>query len=227
MRMMVVFEKGAELRYIGHLDLMRTMQRALRRSLLPIKYSNGFNPHIRLSFAVPLSVGVIGLRELMEVPLEDGVTEEQFKNTMNDVLPGCVRIRHCRAVEDSFPALMSLVAGASYRITFAKTEESAKAAAKFDEFMALKEYVTQRRTKSGENPCDIRPFVLEGSCAETENGYTIELKTAALKAGMLKPALWLDSLCEFAGCGDFQSLIYRTAILAKSGDGSLVPMEAL
>ena len=67
--MMVVFEEGEALRHIGHLDLMRTMQRALRRSNLPIKYSNGFNPHIRLSFAAPLSVGVIGLRELMEVPL--------------------------------------------------------------------------------------------------------------------------------------------------------------
>ena len=227
MRMMVVFEKGAQLRYIGHLDLMRTMQRALRRSLLPIKYSNGFNPHIRLSFAVPLSVGVIGLRELMEVPLEDGVTEEQFASAMNAVLPSCVRIRACRAVEDSFPALMSLVAGANYRITFPKTEESQKAAAKFDEFMALKEYVTQRRTKSGETPCNIRPFVLSGSCCENDEGYVIELQTAALQAGMLKPALWMDSLCEFAGCGEFSRLIYRTAILAKAGDGSLVPMEAL
>ena len=49
--MMAVFEKGETLRYIGHLDLMRTVQRALRRSNLPIKYSNGFNPHIRLSFS--------------------------------------------------------------------------------------------------------------------------------------------------------------------------------
>lgn len=44
--MMVVFEKGETLRYIGHLDLMRAMQRALRRSGLPIRYSNGFNPQI-------------------------------------------------------------------------------------------------------------------------------------------------------------------------------------
>ena len=227
MRMMVVFEKGPELRFIGHLDLMRTMQRALRRSLLPIKYSNGFNPHIRLSFAVPLSVGVIGLRELMEVPVEDGVTEEQFQSAMNAVLPSCLRIVNCRAVEDAFPALMSLVAGADYRITFAKTEAGRKAYEKFDDFMALKEYVTQRRTKSGEKPCDIRPFVLSGSCAETDESYVIELKTAALKAGMLKPALWLESLCEFAGSGEFDSLIYRTAILAKAADGSLVPMEAL
>ena len=82
--MMVVFEKGEALRHIGHLDLMRTMQRALRRSNLPIKYSNGFNPHIRLSFAAPLSVGVIGLRELMEVPLEDGVTVQRMLQGIYD-----------------------------------------------------------------------------------------------------------------------------------------------
>ena len=227
MRMMVVFEKGKELRYIGHLDLMRTMQRALRRSLLPIKYSNGFNPHIRLSFAVPLSVGVIGERERMEVPLEDGVTEEQFVSTMNAVLPSCLQIKCCRCVEDAFPALMSLVAGADYRITFGKTEESRKAYEKFAEFMALKEYVTQRRTKSGENECDIRPFVLGGNCRETDEGYVIELHTAALKNGMLKPALWLEALREYAQAGEFEHMIFRSAILASGVNGELIPMEEL
>ena len=67
--MIVVFEKGFALRHIGHLDLMRTIQRALRRTTLPIRYSNGFNPHIQLSFAAPLSVGVVGMREVMDVPM--------------------------------------------------------------------------------------------------------------------------------------------------------------
>ena len=225
MRMMVAFEKGAALRHIGHLDLMRTMQRALRRSLLPIKYSNGFNPHIRLSFAAPLSVGVIGLRELMEVPLEDGVTEQQFMDGMNAVLPSCLRIRFCRRVEDDFPALMSLVAGADYRITFAKTADGEKAASRFADFMALDTYIAQRRTKSGENPCDIRPFVLDGACSETEDGYVIDLRTIATQAGMLKPALWFACLMEYAGCEELPHLIYRKTILAKSPGGSLIPME--
>ena len=128
MRMMVVFEKGESLRYIGHLDLMRAMQRALRRSGLPIRYSNGFNPHIRLSFAAPLSVGIVGLRELMEVPLEDGVREEDFKAGMNAVLPASLRVRQCRALEDGFPALMSLVAGSRYLIRFPSIAESDRAA---------------------------------------------------------------------------------------------------
>ncbi len=223
--MMVVFEKGAPLRYIGHLDLMRTVQRALRRSCLPVKYSNGFNPHIRLSFAAPLSVGVIGLRELMEVPVEDGLTENEFVNRMNAALPSCLQIRFCRSVPDEFPALMSLVAGADYRITFSKTEEGVKAASAFEAFMALDSYVAQRRTKSGENPCEIRPFVVSGHIEEKESEFVIELRTIATQAGMLKPSLWFDSLREFADCGEIPHLIYRRNILAKAKNGSLVPME--
>lgn len=225
--MMVAFEKGEALKYIGHLDLMRTMQRALRRSGLPIKYSNGFNPHIRLSFAAPLSVGVIGLRELMEVPLEDGVTEDGFLQAMNAVLPGCLRIRACRSVGDDFPALMSLVAGADYRIAFSKGREEDKAAARFEDFMALEHFTAIRHTKSGDNPCDIRPFVREGQLKETPEGYEITLRTLATREGMLKPALWLDCLREYAGCGAFAHHLYRERILGRAKDGRLVPMEEL
>lgn len=223
--MMVVFEKGEALRYIGHLDLMRTMQRALRRSGLPIRYSNGFNPHIRLSFAAPLSVGVVGLRELMEVPLEDGTGEDAFLTGMNAVLPACLRIRQCRAVEDGFPALMSLVAGSRYLIRMPLCTESEKAAAAFDRFMALDGYTVIRRTKSGENPCDIRPFVKRGAVRSDPHGFEIDLETVVTAAGALKPSLWLDALREFSGAGECASIIYRTAVLARSPSGALVTME--
>ncbi len=225
MRMMAVFEKGETLRYIGHLDLMRTVQRALRRSGLPVKYSNGFNPHIRLSFAAPLSVGVVGKRELMEVPVEDGVTEKQFVEEFNKVSPACLQIVAARSVDDDFPTLMSLVAGSRYTIRLFAGEEADKAAQTFDAFMALESYVTIRRTKSGDNPCDIRPFVKEGCIAKTEEGYCIQLETVTFDNGALKPSLWLESLCAFAGCEKPQHIIYRDAILAKTGDGQLVPME--
>ena len=78
MKMLVVFEKFPRIRHIGHLDLMRAMQRALRRSDLPVKFSQGFNPHMLLTFAAPLSVGMAGNREIMEVPLAAAVTEEAF-----------------------------------------------------------------------------------------------------------------------------------------------------
>ena len=78
MKMLVVFEKSPRIRHIGHLDLMRAMQRALRRSGLPVKFSQGFNPHLLLTFAAPLSVGMPGRREVMEIPLAHDVSEEEF-----------------------------------------------------------------------------------------------------------------------------------------------------
>ena len=58
--MMAVFEKSPRLRHIGHLDIQRAVQRALRRSGLPVSYSKGFNPHILLTFASALSTGYSG-----------------------------------------------------------------------------------------------------------------------------------------------------------------------
>ena len=74
MRMIVAFNKTEQVRHVGHLDMQRAMQRALRRSDLPIRYSNGFNPHALMSFAMPLPVGVGGDEELFEVGVEPGTT---------------------------------------------------------------------------------------------------------------------------------------------------------
>ena len=65
MRMIVAFEKTEQVRHVGHLDLQRAVNRALRRSGLPIRYSNGFNTHALLSFASPQPLGVSGEEELL------------------------------------------------------------------------------------------------------------------------------------------------------------------
>ena len=96
MKMLVVFEKKERLRHVGHLDLMRAMQRALRRSGVPIAFSQGFNPHLLVTFAAPLSVGMPGLREVMEVPLSAEISEEEFKEKLRAALPPelpCVAVR--------------------------------------------------------------------------------------------------------------------------------------
>ena len=78
MRMLLQFQKGDIVRHLGLLDLQRTMQRALRRSGLPIAYSNGFNPHIVMSFASALSSGIPGDAELLDVSLKGEATAEEI-----------------------------------------------------------------------------------------------------------------------------------------------------
>ena len=73
--MILEFRKGDIVRHLGLLDLQRTMQRALRRSNLPVAYSKGFNPHMVMSFASALSSGIAGDAELLDVSLSGETTE--------------------------------------------------------------------------------------------------------------------------------------------------------
>ena len=107
MKAWITFEKKPRLRHIGHLDLMRAMQRALRKSDLPICFSKGFNPHLQLTFAAPLSVGMYGLREVMEVPLEGDVTAEEVMDKLSRALPPELPCVSVRMVDDKHPAPMA------------------------------------------------------------------------------------------------------------------------
>lgn len=225
MRMMVVFEKGYDLRFIGHLDLMRTVQRGLRRSELPIAYSKGFNPHIRLSFAAPLSVGIIGECELMELPLTENIEPDVFNKQLNKALPPSLVIKDSCPLPEGYPTLMSLVAGSSYSIYLPNNAENQLLLTHFADFNALERYEITRRTKKGDNLCDIKPFVISTEYDATPEEIHISLRTQQLQEGTLKPMLWLTAFATYANCPCPPSRIIRTHILAKSPRDRLVPME--
>lgn len=225
MRMIVVFEKGLPVRHIGHLDLMRTMQRALRRTDLPIRYSNGFNPHIQLSFAAPLSVGVVGLREVMDVPMSAEVTGAYFQQAMNRVLPSCLRVVSARSVSDTFPTLMALVAGSRIRIQLSICAEATRIAEVFPAFMEAAECVTLRKTKSGENMTNIRPFIAEGSLEVTGTEAIIRCVIQNRQDGSLKPAVLMQALCKLAGITSVDYIAYREQIMTRNPQGALIGVE--
>lgn len=213
--MMVVFEKQAPIRHIGHLDLMRTMQRALRRSGVPLQYSKGFSPHIQLSFASPLSVGVVGLGEIMDVPLGTIIAEQDMVERLNSTLPMCLHVRKARILEDSFPTLMALVAGSRYELQLDETPEAVTLCKKLSSFMELSSYMALRKTKSGENMTNIRPFILEAKACEEEVGNRIHCVLHHSSVGTLKPSLLMKALCEYAQVPKVSYLAIRHAILCQ------------
>lgn len=223
--MMVIFEKGKALRHIGHLDLMRTVQRALRRSGLPIAYSKGFSPHVQLSFAAPLSVGVVGLREVMDVPIESAMDEPEFAAQLNAALPVCLQVRRARLLPDSFPTLMALVAASRYTLYLEAGEATEKVLAKLPEFLSLDTYTALRKTKSGEALCNIRPFVVEAAAVLGKEAPTLTCVLEATPAGTLKPSLFVQCLCEMAGIFQLPMLAVREDILCRDPAGALISME--
>jgi len=222
--MMAVFEKSPRLRHIGHLDIQRAVQRALRRSGLPVSYSKGFNPHILLTFASALSTGYAGTHEIMEVQLEREVAPEAFLKAMNGAMPPDMQLSEAKVLPDQHVALMAAVAAADYTLTLEDAEAAAQIAAKLDAFLAQESIMAVRKTKSGMKETDIRPLIH----SLTVEGRAIHAVMTLTERLACKPGMLMDALTAFCG---FEAaprvMVVRNRLLGLTEEGALVPLETL
>jgi radical SAM-linked protein len=115
-RLRVTFRRGEELKYITHLDLMRTWERMLRRAELPLAYSEGFTPHPQISFAAALPVGVIGEREVVDLFLSERVSPAAFLEAAAKEAPPGLELLSAEEVGLSLPSLQSEMRWAEYEV---------------------------------------------------------------------------------------------------------------
>lgn len=223
MRMLAVFCKGERLRHIGHLDLMRAMQRALRRSGLPVGYSKGFNPHILLTFASALSTGAWGRREIMDVTLEEEVSPDEFLAAMNAALPEDLRVLSARAIDDRHPALMAMVTAAEYTLTLTDADTADALRACKDGFLGQEAIVTPRKTKSGVKDCNVKPLILELDIAGTQ----VRAKLCLTESTSCKPDMLLNAWCAYARRPVPRYLVCRESLWGTDGEGRLQMLETL
>jgi radical SAM-linked protein len=224
--MLVVFEKRESLRHIGHLDLMRAMQRILRRTGLPAAYSQGFNPHMLVNFAAPLSVGASGLREIMDVALASEVPEEDFLSKLNAALPPALKAVAARAVLDTYPAPMSRLFAATYGMIIENPAGETLAQA-IPGFLKKSEIPAMRKTKSGEKPCDIRPMIYELTAMKSGDVYVFTASLALREEAACKPEMLLTALAAYCSMECPPYLLVRTCLLGKDPSGELKPLETL
>ena len=221
MKMWLILEKGARIRFIGHLDLMRTMQRALRRSELPVRYSNGFNPHMLLNAAAPLSLGMPGLREVVEVPVGEEIAPEAFRDRLNAVLPPDLRCQAVRALPDEHPAPMAMLRAAQYLMELDETPATEACVAALPKMLAAEALPAVRKTKTGEKPCDVRPMIYT---AEVLGPRTVCATLSLCEQGTLKPELFLSVLAGIAGVERPDAFVTRMQLYAMQ-DGGLIRLE--
>lgn len=115
-RIRIKFTKQGLLKFISHRDLMRLMERAVRRAELPLALSAGFNPHPKISFASALSVGVSSLSEYADITLSWRVEPREVLNRLNGKLPSQVRVLEAKEVSLKSPSLNSTINVAEYRV---------------------------------------------------------------------------------------------------------------
>ena len=217
MRLAVQFGKLGRLRFISHLDLQRFMQMALRRTGLPVAYSQGFNPHPVMSFASALAMGTSSEAEMLEMKLAGDVTAEEGLLRMRSALPPEMPVYRARLLDDSHAALMALVRYAEYEIRVTDCPELLAAVAGY---MAEKEVIAMRKTKSGEKPADIRAMT---RTLEAE-GDSLHAVLQLTETHTLKPDLLIRTLAERAGVEVPQTRCHRVRLYAQREDGSLVDL---
>ena len=210
MRVMVKYARQGGGAYLSHLDMQRAFQRILRRSGLPVAYSQGFNPHIIMSFASPLSVGYETQGDYMEFRLDRDMTAEEIKSALSSVMPPSISVCFVGIIADDTKKLMSLNSSALYELQFESDKKQ-----KFDEFMSLDSCMTSDRKG---RQTDARSFVINGEC--DKNILTVHLKNSSEQC--LNPAV-IASL--FAQSGE-KVFIKRIECLAKTESGE-VPFETL
>jgi radical SAM-linked protein len=153
------FQKNGDLAAISHLDLMRAFERALRRAELPLRMSEGFNPHPRISFPAALGVGIAGLDEVMEFELADWVAPAEIERRLRAQLPPGLDVVSTALAEPNQAALAREV---TYRITPrpALKDDARLVAPALAELMARAEISVERLRKSKHKVVNMRPLIL-------------------------------------------------------------------
>ena len=121
MRYLIKFTKEPNIKFISHLDVLRTIQRNIRRADLPIEYSQGFNPHMATSIAQPLSVGVYSSGEYMDMVLTREMNEEEIIKRLNETAPSGIKYISALAIpyvegQKKVPQAMAMIDAARYII---------------------------------------------------------------------------------------------------------------
>lgn len=185
-RMRVTFATDDAVKYVGHLDMARAWERAIRRARLPLAYSQGFNPQPRLHFAAALPVGFTGQAELVDVFLDAELTPADFLAQLAPALPAGIRLLHAEPVPRERPALQAAVCAARYRVEVETDEPAATFVGRLASFMARPAVWRQRRRGKEVVRYDLRPLIktltYAGPC-ELGQSFETEVRVEAGATG--------------------------------------------
>ena len=200
----IFFSKTGRAVYISHLDLYRLFQRAVKRCKLPVWETQGFNPHVYITFALPLALGTEGVCESLDTRLTEELTFDEVRERLNAVLPGGIRV-----LDVAEPVYKNTdIEKFEYEIEISCDE------AKLTEFFAQEKIITEKKTKRGIAEIDLKPVI---EIAERREGFIKMLLPSGTETN-ISPNLVFDAFERFSG-GEIDSLkIKRMNVYCKNGE---------
>ncbi|MCC6350778.1 MAG: TIGR03960 family B12-binding radical SAM protein [Candidatus Eisenbacteria bacterium] len=233
-RFRIRFEKGAAMRFLSHLDLMRTWERALRRSELPLAFTQGHHPHLKMSFGPPLPLGFRSRAEVFDLEFgrPPGV---DLAERLGAVLPDGLRVRDFRPILFKTPSLMSQLEGASYRVRFPRpfVEQTGDSPAQLlatlrtrtDELLARDSLVVRRVSEDKVREFDARPSLAALRVGDDEAPAVLDLHLRFTVRAQARPDDVVGLL--FPDLDPRTVDVERTELWVERGSDRLDPMQLL
>lgn len=198
-RYVIKFYKKGMIRYISHLDLLRLFKRSFKRVGIKLQYSQGFNPHPKMSFAQPLSLGYSSCAEYLEFDTVTSYPTEEILEKLNKIMPEGVGILSCKELPADGKTLAAITESADYQITI-------PVSADFDQnpseliknYMSREQiFVLKHQRKSGKDiKVNIKPMILEISSVIDDNKIMLTIRVAAGSTANLSPEMVLSTFCD-------------------------------
>lgn len=194
-RLRVTFAKRGPLRWVGHLDMMRTWERTIRRADLPLSYSQGFSPHAKIALAAPLPVGLEGARELIDLWIDEDLTLDLVAKQLKNVMPPGLTISEIEEVDDSLPSMQSCLHAAHYSVEFEPDAVNFDTLdSKVSGLLELDELDWEEQRGDKVRRYDLRRTILDITCSQIGAAASLDMHLSLEQGRTGRPAQVLRAL---------------------------------
>lgn len=209
----VKFRKWGHMKFVGHLDMLRYFQKAVRRANIDICYSNGFAPHQIMSFAAPLGVGITSDGEYFDIEVNSTKSTKESLKAFNEAMVDGIEVTGYVQLPDNAKPAMSIVTAADYILSYKDGFENPYSLEEWKEkiqtiFHNQAQFTITKKTKKSEREIDLKPFVYAFDVVEQDNHPAFYICISTGSVTNIKPELLLSSVYEKLG------LIYEESAIA-------------
>lgn len=231
MKVRVKFSKHGPARFLGHLDVMRYFQKAMRRAGIPVAFSAGFRPHMIMSFAAPLGLGVTSDGEYFDMELSREMSSQEILRRLNETMAeGFQALSAKKTPEGKKHNAMAITAASGYRIHFPEEdrEKWERLSEQIENFCAQPAIPVDKKTKSGLKTADIKPGIYRFQALHGE----WDMLLAASSANYVKPRMVMDAFAGYLKThfAPHDYAVHKTEVYANAGTKqrpAFVPLEDL
>ncbi len=220
----IKFRKFGAMKFIGHLDIMRFFQKVMRRADIPIAFTGGFSPHMIMSFANPLGVGVTSDGEYFDIELTEEIDMDEAVKRMNSTMVEGIEVVNMVPISDDKKRTgMSIVAAADYISNVKNNAFPENWKEKAAGFMEQEEILIVKKTKKSEKEVNIKPMIYQ---FEIRNeGVYMQVATGSVEN--LKPEVVMQALSNYLGINTEEATFthHRLEVYAEEGNKNFVSLD--